>query len=289
MATLRDLRKTISGSMPDQAPVFNADNPLDTLRKISAEKERIRKEEEQRREQERLNEALSQMSNVQKIDLIQSEVAERESAYQNLLYEYQQKYGVGNTDVIRINDDIREIAEKVSPYYKKYQSNPDKLTLRSNDWANIKAHYDAYKEAYGEDQANSYLNNAIKDNVASNQAWYEQAWNGFKGMGASAYGATVGLMGNIKGVYDYLAGNHEDIEGMNGWNNFLDSVIDNDLTRYANDVVEYGTLTPEGIKKAKSYGTDFSPHGLSELEIVQSQEQENSLFSSATPWVALQS
>ena len=170
MARLGDIRKAISGSMPAQTPAYNTDNPLDTLRRMSEEQERAKKEEEQRREQERINEALSQMSNTQKIDLIQSEMAERESAYQDLLYEYQQKYGVGNTDVIRINDDIREIAEKVSPYYKKYQSNPDKLTLRSNDWANIKAHYEAYKEAYGENEANSYLNNAIKDNVASNQA-----------------------------------------------------------------------------------------------------------------------
>lgn len=289
MATLRDLRKAISGSMPAQTPAFNTDNPLDTLRRMSEEQERARREEEQRREQARINEALSQMSNEQKIGLIQDNMAERESAYQDLLYKYQQQYGVGNTDVIRSSNDIRDIAERVSPYYKKYQFNPDKLTLGSNDWANIQAHYDAYKEAYGEDQANSYLNNAIKDNVASNQAWYEQAWNGFRGMGASAYGAIAGLVGNVKGIYDYFAGNHEDVEGMGAWNNFLDSVIDNDWTRYASDVVEYGTWLPEDIERAKSYGTDFSPHGLSELEIVQSQDQENSPFSSATPWTALQS
>lgn len=289
MATLRDLRKAISGSMPDQTPALNIDNPLDTLRRMNEERERIKKEEEQRREQARINEAFSQMSNENKLGLIQDNIAERESVYQDLLYKYQHQYGVGNTDVIKSNSDIRETAERISPYYKKYQFDPSKLTLGSNDWANIQAHYDAYKEAYGEDQANSYLNNIIKDNIASNQAWYEQAWNGFRGMGASTFGAIAGLVGNIKGVYDYLAGNHEDIEGMNGWNNFLDSVMDNDWTRYAKDVVEYGTWLPEGIEKAKSYGTDFSPHGLSELEIIQSQDQENSLFSSATPWMALQS
>lgn len=35
MATLRDLRKEISGSMPAQTPAFNKDNPLDTLRRMS--------------------------------------------------------------------------------------------------------------------------------------------------------------------------------------------------------------------------------------------------------------
>lgn len=275
--------------MPAQTPAFNTDNPLDTLRRMSNEYERARKEEEQRREQARINEALSQMSNEQKIGLIQDSMTERESAYQDLLYKYQQQYGAGNTDDIRSSNDIKDIAERVSPYYKKYKSNPDKLTLGSNDWANIQAHYDAYKEAYGEYQANSYLNNTIKDNVASNQAWYEQAWNGYRGMGACMFGAIAGLVGNIKGIYDYFAGNHKDVEGMGAWNNFLDSVIDNDWTRYANDVVEYGTWIPVDIEKAKSYGTDFSPHGLSKLEIVQSQDQENSLFSSATPWTALQS
>ena len=64
-------------------------------------------------------------------------------------------------------------------------------------------------------------------------------------MGNSAYGAMVGLAGNIKGIYDYFAGNHEDVEGLSGWGNFIDSVIDNDLTRYANDIIEYGTISPE--------------------------------------------
>lgn len=289
MATLRDLRREISGSMPAQTPAYNTDNPLDTIRRISGEIERSRKEEEQRREQERLNEALSQMSNQQKLELIGDAITERESAYQDLLYKYQQQYGVGNTDYIRDSDDIRNIAERVSPYYKKYKFDPSKLTIGSDGWADIRAHYDAYKEAYGEDRANLYLNNAIKDNVASNQALYEQAWNGFLGMGASTFGAIAGLAGNIKGMYDYFAGNHKDVEGLSGWDNFLDSVMDNDWTRYASDVVEFGAFLPENIKKAKSYGTDFSPHGLSELDIVTSQDQDDSLFSSATPWKALQS
>lgn len=288
MATLREIREQIQGNMPAQTPAFNKENPLDTLKRISNEQDLARKEEEQRRQQKRLNEALSQMTNQEKLELYRDALAERESAYQDLLYKYQQQYGVWDTDV-RDSSDIRSIAEQVSPYYKKYQGDPSKLTLGSKDWANIQAHYEAYKEAYGEYQANSYLNNAIKDNVASNQALYEQAWNGFRGMGASTYGAIVGLAGNIKGVYDYFAGNHEDVEGLSGWSNFIDSVIDNDWTRYASDVVEYGTLSPEKIERAKSYATDFSPHGLSELEIVKSQDQEDSLFSSATPWEALQS
>ena len=213
---------------------------------------------------------------------------ERQQAYEDLLEKYKNKYMV-DTGVIRSSSDIRDIANQVSPYYKKYQFDSSKLTLEANDWAKLQANYEAIKEAYGEDRANAVLNNAIKDNVASNQAWYEQAWNGFRGMGASAYGAIAGLVGNVKGIYDYLSGNYEDVEGMNGWNNFLNSMIDNDWTRYASDVVEYGTFLPEDIERAKSYGTDFSPHGLSELEIVQSQDQEKSLFSSATPWVALQS
>lgn len=213
---------------------------------------------------------------------------ERQQAYEDLLEKYKSQYMV-DTGVIRSSSDIRDIANQVSPYYKKYQFDPSKLTLKANDWARLQADYDAVKEAYGEDQANALLNNTIKDNVASNQAWYEQAWNGYRGVGASCFGAIAGLAGYVKGIYDYLAGNHEDIEGMNGWNNFLDSMMDNDWTRYANEVIEYGTWTSEGIERAKSYGTEFSPHGLSELEIVQSQDQENSLFSSATPWVALQS
>lgn len=215
-------------------------------------------------------------------------IAIKNNIYQESLQKYEEYYEVDNPNVEVPISNIQEIAYKVSPYYKKFIGT-DYISLNSKDWARLAAKYEATKEIYGEEAANNILNRTIKDNVADNQPYYEQIGYGFMGLGISAAGAAIGLAGNIKGIYDYFAGNHKDVEGMNAFGNFIDSVIDNNWTRYANDVIELGALLPETIERAKSYGTEFSPHGLSYYEIVQSQDQEDSLFSSATPWVALQS
>lgn len=204
-----------------------------------------------------------------------------QNTYQEMLQTYKDKYAVDNPNIIASTSKIQDVAYKVSPYYKKFFGT-DYLSLDSNDWAKLAAQYEATREVYGEEEANTFLNSAIKDNVAENQPWYEQLWYGFKGMGASAAGSAIATVGAIKGAIDYFDGDYEDRDYMSGWENFMNSVIDNEWTRYGNDVVQYGALLPENLKRAKELG-------LSDLGIVETAEQEESLLSSATPWLALQS
>lgn len=204
-----------------------------------------------------------------------------ENTFQEMLQGYREKYHTDLSNISVNTSDIREVAKKVSPYYKHYQFS-DYITLDNKDWAYLAAQYEATRDVYGEQAANNYLNSAIKDNVAENQPWYEQAWNGFTGMGASAVGAIISTAGALKGTYDYLFGDYEDKEYLSGWENFMSSVMDNTWSRYGNDVVTYGTMIPDQI----GYYKDL---GFSRLAIHETQEQEESLLSSATPWVALQS
>lgn len=215
-------------------------------------------------------------------------LAEKQSIYEDLLSKYSEQYGVGSGTITN-NDDIRSIADKVSSHYKKFKLNPDKLTLTNDDWKKLHAQYEAIKETYGEDQAKYFLDDQITKNVESNQSWFEQAVYGLTGMGASMAGGVLGLIGNLKGIGDFILGNHEHVEGLNLWDNMLDSALDNNVTRYANDITEYGSLFPEAIEQAKSYGTELNPHGLSNLEIIQTREQQQDLFNAATPWIAMQS
>jgi hypothetical protein len=52
----------------------------------------------------------------------------------------------------------------------------------------------------------------------------------------------VSLVGNIYGIGKYLGGNYNKVEGLNGWDNFVNTVLDNDVTRYGHDIVTHGTL-----------------------------------------------
>lgn len=207
-----------------------------------------------------------------------------QNTYQDMLQQYKDEYHI-DRDRNRVGNpmNIKEIAAKVSPWFKKYGYS-SYVDLSDMDWAELAASYQAANATYKDNgaTANAMLDNAIKNNVAKNQPWYEQAWYGFAGMGASAVGAVVSLLGSVKGAIDYFDGDYKDNPNLNGWDNFMNSVIDNDWTRYGNDIVQYGTVLPERLKEAKELG-------ISDLQIVESDDQENSLLSSASPWVALQS
>lgn len=208
-----------------------------------------------------------------------------QNTYQDMLQKYKDQFHV-DRDNNRVGNspmNIKEIAAKVSPWFKKYGYS-DYIDLSDMDWAELAASYQAATETYKDNgaTANAMLDNAIKNNVAKNQPWYEQAWYGLAGMGASAAGAAIGFAGAVKGAIDYFDGTYKDREGLNGWQNFINSVIDNDWSRYGNDVVQYGALFKDSIDEAKELG-------ISNLQIVETDDQENSLISTASPWKALQS
>jgi len=57
-------------------------------------------------------------------------------------------------------------------------------------------------------------------------------------MGMDATASAISLVGGLAvGTYNEITGKHEDIEGASGFTNFIDAVLDNSVTRYANDVM----------------------------------------------------
>lgn len=197
--------------------------------------------------------------------------------YANSLADFRRQFHAGEPVSGSTTSEIKKIAEAVSPYYKKYM-NSDYITIDTPQWNEIAAQYAAMYNSYGEDKANEYLANLIKDNVASNQSVLEKGWYALAGMGADAVGSIISTAGLFYGLHNSVWGNYEKNPNLNGWQNFWDNVIDNDVTRYGNDVVQYGTLSPE---KAKYYG-------LSELEIMSTTDQANSFLSWNTPFEVIQ-
>lgn len=197
--------------------------------------------------------------------------------YANSLADFRRQFHAGEPVSGSTTNEIKKIAEAVSPYYKKYM-NSDYITIDTPQWNEIAAQYSAMYNSYGEDKANEYLANLIKDNVASNQSVLEKGWHALVGMGADAVGSIISTAGLFYGLHNSIWGNYEKNPNLNGWQNFWNNVIDNDVTRYGNDVVQYGTLNPE---KAK-------PYGLSELEIMSTTDQANSFLSWNTPFEVIQ-
>ena len=195
------------------------------------------------------------------------------AGYKDIKAQYEEDYQVDQPWASHTKiADIKEVASKVSPYYRKYR-NTDYITFTPNDWAKISADYDARKAVYGEQQANNWLQGQIQDNVASNQGVLEKYGNAFLGLGASTAGALVSGYGNLVGGVSYLVGAGYKTEGLNGWQNFVNNVMDNDITRYGDDIVKYGSWRPEQIEINKTlYG------GISSIPILATEKQQREIF-----------
>ena len=195
-----------------------------------------------------------------------------------------ENYYLGEEDHINYateNENIKKIARKVSPFFQKYEFS-DKVQYSPQDWTNLYLDYEAQKKVLGEDQANQWLAGELQDHIAGNQSIAEKAYNGLRGMGASAAGAAVSLYGNLVGLADFIAGKHEKIEGVSGLGNLVDSMMDNDITRYGDDMVTYGTWRKDRIEALKNGSK------ISDTAILETREQENSIFDINTLPTALQ-
>lgn len=173
---------------------------------------------------------------------------------------------------------IKSIASKVSPYYQKYMLS-DKLTLSNADWNELAAQYAGMYDAYGEEYANQQLNQSIKDNVAKNQSVIEKGWYSLTGMGADVVGSLISTAGMLYGAGKAAVGAYEYNPNLNAAENYLNTVLDNEVTRYGSDIVRYGTVLH--LDRAREYG-------LSESEILNTSEQDKQFLSWNTPFEVVQ-
>lgn len=196
------------------------------------------------------------------------------AGYEDIKAQYEEDYHIDQplASHSRVETAIKETASKISPYYRKYRDT-DYISFTSDDWVRMSADYNARKDVYGEQKANAWLQGQIQDNVANNQGILEKYGNAFLGLGASTAGALVSAYGNIVGGAKYLVGAGYETEGLNGWQNFINNVMDNDITRYGDDIVKYGTIRPEQIEINKTiYG------GISDIPILATEKQQREIF-----------
>ena len=227
--------------------------------------------------------------------------------YEQALAEREQDYGVNKNSVnTNVNDYLDNIASQVSSHYKKYRGT-DKLPLGDQQKKEMAAAYDARKKVYGEDNANVWLDNQFKDIVGNNQSWWEQGLNAVSHLIPAIEGGAIQAFGNVYGAINYALGNKPEnqSEDLNWWDGMIDAAIDNPITRYGRDVEHAGAsnvvqglgnllgvmdeTAAQRIAATQASATQYNPEGIGHDAIITTQDQDDSLLSSATPWQALQS
>ena len=232
--------------------------------------------------------------------------------YERALEEREQYYGTNRENAIsgEANALFDQVANLNSSWYKKY-AYTDKLPLDNQEKKQLMAQYDARKKAYGEDNANVWLDKQMKEKVANNQSWWEQAINSVGHLIPAIEGGAIQAFGNVYGALEPLIGLIDsdaalpDNPDMNWWDQYLDHIIDNPITRYGRDVEHAGASNvvqglgnilgfmdesaSERIARTKASATRYNPEGIGHDVVATTEEQDDSFISSATPWQALQS
>ena len=230
-----------------------------------------------------------------------------DSQYEQALAERQQEYGADRqSSNLSVNDYLDKVANNASSYYKKFKGT-DKLPLDDQEKKQLAAQYDARKGIYGEQNADIWLDNYFKDKVANNQSWLEQALHGISHLVPAIEGGLIQTYGMLHGTVAHIIGaeGYDKNDDLNWFDSFINDVIDNPVTRYGRDVERSGSshilqgfsnligLHDEGVSERiasmKESATKYNPEGIGSDAIVTTQEQDDSYFSSSTPWQALQS
>lgn len=167
-------------------------------------------------------------------------------------------------------DQIDQNSAAISNYYN-YYNGTDKLNLSREDKLELAAQFMAREQVGGTHFANKMLSQFYQNEVASNQSPWEKAANGI----AQATDSFLGNIGVAVGMVYGLASNIWKDEG-----SIMENVLDNELTRYFNNVTATNAWTPEEQERLLAMG-------MSDNAILNSVDQEHSLLSMNTPFELL--
>lgn len=198
-----------------------------------------------------------------------------------------------NYEDYRDINNIKKIAEEVSPYYRMYgEGNKsgagEYINLTDRDWLEISMQYQHVKDTQGEDAANAYLNMEFQNQASANQSTLEQYWRGLTGMGVSAAGAMLQFVGALQGMVDYWVTPEDyDVDGLNGFQRFVYAMENSSLADYGNKVTKYGTLDPAKQAFAEEYGGGLSYNQIMKTVAQEQGSFEDQLFNRSTLPTAL--
>ena len=162
--------------------------------------------------------------------------------------------------------DFEALSGEISPMYKEYNGT-DKLSMSTEEKKQALATYLANEAAGGGQFAAKALGNYYQNTVANNQSFLEKAWNSGAQFIDSAAGMVIraaGMAGGAVGI------------GLEDDESWLENVIDNAVTRYGDRVATTNSWSTSEQERLESLGLSDNP-------ILNTAEQQNSLFSANTP------
>ncbi len=152
---------------------------------------------------------------------------------------YQKLFNRDNDAADTAQQTIQQIAEETSPVYKKFKASA-LYGLDKDEWTKLAAKYQSVLENSGEKAAISTLNADLENIASQRQTPLENFCNGLNQFGSTFTGATIEALGMLYGLGKVATFNVNQSEGNSGIVRAIDTVLDNEVTRFANDLSQYG-------------------------------------------------
>lgn len=188
---------------------------------------------------------------------------------------YNNLMSLDSASLNKMIEDMDSFSGEISSYYKMYNGT-DKLNLTPEEKVSLLATYLSNESVGGTQFAAKALGNAYQDIVASNQSVLEKTWNSGAQFIDSAAGMIIRAAGMVGGFAGGLFG-YDQEEGEGYWENLLQNTIDNDVTKYGDNVATTNSYSPEEQERLKALGMSDNP-------ILNTVDQQNSILSANTPF-----
>ncbi len=160
-----------------------------------------------------------------------------------------QKYD--NVDVSP--NSTKAIMHDLLPNYREFENSKNHLGHRYLDFSDaelsmIGSKWKDILRMYGENDAYSFLYNTVQQRIADNTPLGQRVVNAGYGLITNGVSTVASLAGMLGSVFDFNASNNAAYNPSDNWfQNRLNIGIDNAVTRWAKDLMEYQTWNPNNI------------------------------------------
>lgn len=189
----------------------------------------------------------------------------KSNAYKDLLYSSYASLPQEEKDSML--SQFEDFSNKVSTYYSTYKDT-NKLPLNKKRREDFMLKYLSYEQAGGSEFAAKAIARDYQNIVADNQSNLEKAWNS----GAQFIDSAAGMIIRAAGMAGAALG-----IGLEEGESWVDNVVDNQVTRYGDNIA---TTNAWGLDSQK----ELKESGLSDNPILNRVDQQNSLLSWNSPF-----
>lgn len=148
---------------------------------------------------------------------------------------------------------VKSIMQDILPNYREFANEKNYsgnkyIDFSDSELMDIGSRWKDILRIYGENDAYTYLYNTVQQRIADNTPLGQRIVNSGYGLVTNGVSTVATLAGMIGAAFDFNVGDNASYNpNASWWQNWGNQIIDNAVTRWAKDLMEYQTWNPNNI------------------------------------------